>query len=226
MASQQHVATFSALLEAYQPKYLNTLLEFESIVAWLLAQAFSSCGINDHLLLLPYISQKTMILALLRHGGAISPQIIKSVASSRIKGLNPIIQRPLGLGLPSIRTPAPTGRLSFNTLVRRASSSSEEKSIMPAIGDIPPGNNGPGGSGGNGGDGDDGGSSSSSTPIATLLAGKALESLPVDLAVALKQGQLPPEMLQRYLDLQKNFFLSWLSQFPYVYAIVSFLFFQ
>ena len=40
----------------------------------------------------------------------------------------------------------------------------------------------------------------------------SLCSLPAELAEALKAGKLPPEILQRFLDMDANPFLSWLMK--------------
>ena len=75
----------------------------------------------------------------------------------------------------------------------------------------PPGGNGNGSGDGHGGDGD--GASGGGGAGAALLAGRALESLPADLTMALKENRLPLDVAQRYLDLSKNAFFSWLMQF-------------
>ncbi len=73
---------------------------------------------------------------------------------------------------------------------------------------MPPGTGSSGGSGGGGGDG----SGSGGAAGGALLAGKALESLPAEMAEALKAGKLPEEILQRFLDMDRNPFLSWLMK--------------
>ena len=88
-------------------------------------------------------------------------------------------------------------------------SSDADKELTPAYGSVPPGSNVPGS--GDGGDGDDEGNGA--TPAAVVLAGKALETLPAELAKAAKDGALPAEILQRYLDLNKNPILAWLLNF-------------
>jgi len=88
-----------------------------------------------------------------------------------------------------------------------ARSSDAEKDL--AFGSIPPGSNGPTG-GGDDGDGDGG---NGAAPAAAILAGKAVETLPAELAQALKDGKLPAEILQRYLDMSKNPFFAWLMSF-------------
>ena len=79
---------------------------------------------------------------------------------------------------------------------------------VPASGGVPPG----AGRGGSGGDGGGGGGGSGGAAGGALLAGKALESLPAEMAEALQAGKLPQEILQRFLDLDKNPFLSWLMK--------------
>lgn len=75
-------------------------------------------------------------------------------------------------------------------------------------GTVPPGTGSTGGgSGGGGGDG-----SGSGAAGGVVLAGKALESLPAQMAEALKAGKLPEEILQRFLDMDRNPFLSWLMK--------------
>lgn len=88
-----------------------------------------------------------------------------------------------------------------------ARSSDAEKEV--AYGSIPPGGNGPSG-GGDDGEGDGG---NGAAPAAAILAGKAVETLPADLAKALQDGKLPAEILQRYLDMSKNPFFAWLMSF-------------
>ena len=81
-----------------------------------------------------------------------------------------------------------------------AYSSDGEKDLSPAFGSIPHGR----------GDGDGG---NGATPAAVVLAGKAVETLPAELAQALIDGKLPAEILQRYLDMNKNPFFAWLLSF-------------
>jgi hypothetical protein len=80
-------------------------------------------------------------------------------------------------------------------------------------GEPPVGNGGGSGGGGGDGEGDDGRSG-----VVALLAGRAIESLPAELASALEAGLLPAEMLKRYLALEKNVFLAWLLQFGCAYV--------
>ncbi|GAB4814932.1 hypothetical protein N2152v2_001978 [Parachlorella kessleri] len=91
-----------------------------------------------------------------------------------------------------------------------AQASGKETDLTPELAGGPPGSNGAGGRGG-GGDGSGGnGSSGAAGGGAALLAGKALETLPADMAEALSAGKLPQEMLQRFLDMDKNPILAWL----------------
>jgi hypothetical protein len=114
-------------------------------------------------------------------------------------------------------TPARIGSLSLRHWPRVSSaqfpigfrplkSTGEGKEILSPAGGSPPGNTGSGG----GGDDGEGNGGNGAGPAAFILTGKALESLPSELATAYKQGKLPAEILQRYLDLSKNPFLGWL----------------
>jgi len=95
-------------------------------------------------------------------------------------------------------------------------SSEEGKELAAAYGGSPPGSDGPGDGDGGRGDGDDGGNGSG--PAGALVAGKALETLPAELAQALKDGKLPAEMIQRYLELSQSPFFAWLMTFGYEYT--------
>ena len=44
-------------------------------------------------------------------------------------------------------------------------------------------------------------------------AGRALESLPRDLAAAIEDGKIPASLVSRFLELEKSPFLRWLLQF-------------
>lgn len=90
-------------------------------------------------------------------------------------------------------------------------SSDADKELTPAYGGIPPGDNGPGNGGDDGPEDGDGGNGAA--PAAAILASKAVETLPAELAQALKDGKLPAEMALRYTDLAKNPFLAWLLNF-------------
>ena len=80
------------------------------------------------------------------------------------------------------------------------------------MGGIPPGSSGTGGGDDGRGDGEGGGNGAGPAGV-VLAAGKAAESLPADLAEALASGKLPPEILQRFLDMQTNPLLAYLMQF-------------
>ncbi|XP_019157714.1 PREDICTED: protein RETICULATA-RELATED 4, chloroplastic-like [Ipomoea nil] len=73
-----------------------------------------------------------------------------------------------------------------------------------------------GGHGGGGGNDDDDGENSNSgenkkeTLMALGEAGRSLESLPKDLKAAIKDGRIPASIVQRYLELQKSKWMSWL----------------
>jgi hypothetical protein len=131
-----------------------------------------------------------------------SKMITKAVASgSRGPSLRGLIST-----FPGARSHCPSAKPSL--LVARASDAGKDAS--PSFGSIPPGSNGP--SSGDGGD-DEGEGGNGAAPAAAILTGKAVETLPAELAQAFKDGKLPAEMLQRYLDLSKNPFFAWLMSF-------------
>eukprot|EP01018_Ginkgo_biloba_P006176 Gb_04855 [translate_table: standard] len=80
------------------------------------------------------------------------------------------------------------------------------------------GGEGDGGNGnGNGnGDGDAGGESEKNRAEALLALGalgRTLESIPGDLAAAVREGRIPASIIYRYADLDKSAFMRWLLQF-------------
>jgi hypothetical protein len=92
----------------------------------------------------------------------------------------------------------------------------------------PSGPNGPSNGGGGGGDGggdggngddereDDGDSNERNRAGAMLVlveVGRGLESLPSDLAAAIKAGRIPGDIVKRFLELEKSPLLGWLLQF-------------
>ena len=90
-------------------------------------------------------------------------------------------------------------------------SSDADKELSPATpGGLPPIDNGPGSGDDGKGDGEGG---NGAAPAAAILTGKALETLPAELAQALKDGKLPVNIAERYVDLAKNPFLAWLLNF-------------
>ncbi|CAL0329366.1 unnamed protein product [Lupinus luteus] len=71
-----------------------------------------------------------------------------------------------------------------------------------------------GGGGGHGGgdnEGDDGEKNEAILVIAK--AGRTLESLPADLAAAVKEGKIPAAVVNRFLEMEKSAILRWLLQF-------------
>jgi hypothetical protein len=100
----------------------------------------------------------------------------------------------------------------FGPCCRAASASQPGDSQgQPALGDVPPPtNNGPDEEGGDG-DGDGNGSGAA----LLLAAGRAVETLPADIAQAFQKGTLPRDMLSRYLDMSSsgNPLLRWMMQF-------------
>lgn len=43
-------------------------------------------------------------------------------------------------------------------------------------------------------------------------AGRTLDSLPKDLAAAIRAGKIPPAVIERFLSLEKSAFMRWLMQ--------------
>lgn len=75
-----------------------------------------------------------------------------------------------------------------------------------------------GGGGGEGGDGGDGGSGDRDRNREEALmvlaeAGKPLESLPADLAEAVKAGRVPGSIVKRFFELEKSSVFRWLLNF-------------
>jgi hypothetical protein len=64
-----------------------------------------------------------------------------------------------------------------------------------------------------GDNGDNGDGNNDENALLLMAAGRTLQSLPLDMVQAMKQGTLPKDMLQRYLDMTSNAFLGWLMQF-------------
>lgn len=108
--------------------------------------------------------------------------------------------------VPSLRLPA--RRNSRAGWQQVAKSSPGDAEAVPAVGGVPPGSSGPNGGSGGGGGGGDGGNGAAAG--GAVLASKAIESLPAEMAEALKAGKLPQEILERFLDMDRNPFLSWL----------------
>ncbi|CAL0334249.1 unnamed protein product [Lupinus luteus] len=76
------------------------------------------------------------------------------------------------------------------------------------------GNNGGGGGGGGGGDGggEDGGRKKEAI-LVLAEAGRSVESLPGDLAAAVKEGRIGGAVVSRLLEMEKSALLRWLLQF-------------
>ncbi|KAK1429500.1 hypothetical protein QVD17_11709 [Tagetes erecta] len=76
-----------------------------------------------------------------------------------------------------------------------------------------------GGDGGNGGDGagkgNGGGGDGNEKEALMVLAevGRSLESVPADLAAAIRGGRIPGSVVKRYLEIETSPFLKWLMQF-------------
>ncbi|GLJ26709.1 hypothetical protein SUGI_0520220 [Cryptomeria japonica] len=74
------------------------------------------------------------------------------------------------------------------------------------------GNNGGGGSGGDG-EGEENEKNRSEAMMALAVMGRSLDSIPSDLATAVKAGRVPAPIINRYLELEKSSFFRWLLQF-------------
>lgn len=76
-------------------------------------------------------------------------------------------------------------------------------------------NDGHGGHGGHGdGESNDGKSGGLNEALLLLAqAGRSLESVPADLASAIKEGKIPASVVARFLELEKSPFMRWLLQF-------------
>lgn len=129
--------------------------------------------------------------------------IATHVTTRRIRGVNSL----------SLAAPSCFGRLT--PAVARSQKDNTEYATTTGV--PPGGGNGIGGDGndGNGGDGNSGGGGDGNSGAAgvALLAGRSLESLPADMALAFKENRLPADMLQRYFDMSANPIFSWLMQF-------------
>ncbi|WCJ18569.1 hypothetical protein M5689_000911 [Euphorbia peplus] len=77
------------------------------------------------------------------------------------------------------------------------------------------GSGGGGGGGGGGKDDDDGASDRNRTDafLAMVEVGRTLDTLPKDLAEAVKAGRLPGSIMTRYFELEKSAVFRWLLQF-------------
>ncbi|KAM0024528.1 hypothetical protein Hdeb2414_s0022g00616801 [Helianthus debilis subsp. tardiflorus] len=84
------------------------------------------------------------------------------------------------------------------------------------------GNNNSGGGGdgdgdgskwGSGGDGDGGDGSENEALMVLAEVGRSLDSIPADLAAAVRVGRIPGSVIKRYLELETSPFLRWLLQF-------------
>lgn len=71
-----------------------------------------------------------------------------------------------------------------------------------------------GGHGGDNGDGgNDGGNIGKEVLLVLAEAGRSLESLPADLAAAIREGKIPASVVARFLELEKSLIFRWLLQF-------------
>ena len=76
------------------------------------------------------------------------------------------------------------------------------------------GGHGHGGHGGGGGDEEHSSEGKNEALMVVVEAGRALDSVPADLATAIKEGKIPAAVVTRFLELEKSAFFRWLLQFP------------
>ncbi|KAG4966847.1 hypothetical protein JHK87_032498 [Glycine soja] len=76
-----------------------------------------------------------------------------------------------------------------------------------------PGHGGHGGGGGGGGHDNDDNERKNEALLVVAEAGRSLESVPADLAAAIKDGKIPASVVSRFLELEKSPFFRWLLQF-------------
>ncbi|KAI9078280.1 hypothetical protein K1719_039782 [Acacia pycnantha] len=122
----------------------------------------------------------------------------------------------LRLSLPSSPL-VPSSSLSYHRrnlpFVLYTSSSSSNVTVSTGDGGIG-GDNYSGGGGGGGDGGNDGDDNEKNEAILVLAeVGRSLESLPKDLAAAIKDGKIPASVVSRFLELEKSGFYRWLLQF-------------
>ncbi|MFS7914877.1 hypothetical protein Hanom_Chr02g00158731 [Helianthus anomalus] len=67
--------------------------------------------------------------------------------------------------------------------------------------------------GGSGGGGDGGDGSENEALMVLAEVGRSLDSIPADLAAAVRVGRIPGSVIKRYLELETSPFLRWLLQF-------------
>ncbi|TKY67822.1 RETICULATA-RELATED 4 [Spatholobus suberectus] len=75
------------------------------------------------------------------------------------------------------------------------------------------GGHGGGGHGGGGGGDEDFNERKNEAIMVVAAAGRSLESVPADLAAAIKEGKIPAAVVTRFLELEKSAFFRWLLQY-------------
>lgn len=75
------------------------------------------------------------------------------------------------------------------------------------------GSHGGGGGGDSGGEDNAGGKNRVEALMVLKKSGRGLESLPQDLAAAIQDGRIPGAVVDKYFELEKSGFFSWLLQF-------------
>lgn len=147
---------------------------------------------------------------------------------------NPDLHRPSSLS--HLQPPPPPFTLSFPSNTSAATTLALRADYVPRLpvlafsagGGGANGGNGrnSGGGGGGGGDGEEDEEEEENEEemerregnraaalLALAAAGRALESLPRDLAAAIEAGKVPVSVVTRYLELEKSAFFRWLLQF-------------
>lgn len=130
---------------------------------------------------------------------------------------------PRSFTLPTQNHHFPLPSLSIISRRRPHSHSNNLFTPRPPITAIYASTNGGGGSGGEGGGGGDGGGDDGESEgrdrnreealLVLTEVGKSLESLPADLAEAVKAGRVPGSIVKRFFELQKSSVFRWLLNF-------------
>jgi len=143
-----------------------------------------------------------------------SPSTPKSIPSFSFPPLS------LRLRITPSPSPSPSFRINHRTDPLFILHSTDSAALSFDGGDSSGGgknNDGHGGHGdGGAGDGESNDGKSGGLNEALLLlaqAGRSLESVPADLASAIKEGKIPASVVARFLELEKSPFMRWLLQF-------------
>jgi len=147
-----------------------------------------------------------------------SSHSLSSHSPSTPKSLPSFSFPPLSLRLRLTPSPSPSFRINHRTdpLFILHSTDSGGDSFGGHGGDDGNNNDGHGHGHGGHGDGESNDGKSGGLNEALLLlaqAGRSLESVPADLASAIKEGKIPASVVERFLELEKSPFMRWLLQF-------------